>query len=250
MITNSPNFFYQYDIKSQKGNQTSSVKSFNFTIKAPWYRTYFSYFGYVVLLYLGFLGLRKIHFRRLAKQRQLFLEKEKKSLEEQAEKHRQEILLEKQKQLELEQNILKEEIKNKTIELATKAKDDDDKIRILKSINEKVTEAEQNPNILKLKLGEIRRLVHNHLETNDQTFEIQMDELHQEFFKAMKKRFPSLSIYDLRLCAYLKIGLNSKEMAEIFQVLPSSINVSRSRLRKKLNLSPEEDLYEFLNSVD
>ena len=93
-------------------------------------------------------------------------------------------------------------------------------------------------------------MVHNHLETNDQTFEIQMDELHQEFFKAMKKRFPSLSIYDLRLCAYLKIGLNSKEMAEIFQVLPSSINVSRSRLRKKLNLSPEEDLYEFLNSVD
>lgn len=77
-----------------------------------------------------------------------------------------------------------------------------------------------------------------------------MDELHQEFFKAMKKRFPNLSIYDLRLCAYLKIGLNSKEMADIFQVLPSSINVSRSRLRKKLNLSPDEDLYEFLNSIE
>ena len=237
-------------VKARKGNQISSVKNLHFTIKAPWYRTYSSYFVYAVLLYLGFLGLRKIHLKRLAKQRQLFLEKEKKSLEEQAEKHRQEMLLEKQKQLELEQNKLKEEIKNKTIELATKAKDDDDKIRVLKSISEKIAEAEQNPNILKLKIGEIRRLVHNRLETNDQTFEIQMDELHQEFFKAMKKRFPSLSIYDLRLCAYLKIGLNSKEMAEIFQVLPSSINVSRSRLRKKLNLSPEEDLYEFLNSVE
>jgi hypothetical protein len=39
-------------------------------------------------------------------------------------------------------------------------------------------------------------------------------------------------------------------MADIFQVLPSSINVSRSRLRKKLNLSPDEDLYEFLNSIE
>jgi DNA-binding CsgD family transcriptional regulator len=52
------------------------------------------------------------------------------------------------------------------------------------------------------------------------------------------------------MCAYLKIGLNSKEIADIFQVLPSSINVSRYRLRKKLNLSQEEDLYEFLNSLE
>ena len=159
------------------------------------------------------------------------------------------MLLEKQKQLELEQNKLKEEIRNKTIELATKAKDDYDKNRLLQIINEKIVEAENNPNISKLKLGEIRRLVKTYLETEDHTFEIQMDELHQEFFKAMKKRFPSLSIYDLRMCTYLKIGLNSKEMADIFQVLPSSINVSRSRLRKKLNLSPDDDLYEFLNSI-
>lgn len=76
-----------------------------------------------------------------------------------------------------------------------------------------------------------------------------MDELHQEFFRAMKAKFPNLSIYDLRLCAYLKIGLTSKEMSDILQVLPSSINVSRSRLRKKLGLKPDEDLYEFLNKI-
>lgn len=237
-------------VKAKKGEQISSVKSFSFTINAPWYRTYWSYLFYFLLFYAIYVILKKIHYKRLSKQKKIFLEKEKKALEEQAEKHRQEMLLEKQKQLELEQNKLKEEIKNKTIELATKAKDDDDKNRILQTINEKISEAESNPNILKLKLGEIRRMVQSYLETEDHTFEIQMDELHQEFFKAMKKRFPNLSIYDLRLCAYLKIGLNSKEMADIFQVLPSSINVSRSRLRKKLNLSPDEDLYEFLNSIE
>jgi hypothetical protein len=91
------------------------------------------------------------------------------------------MLLEKQKQLELEQNKLKEEIRNKTIELATKAKDDYDKNRLLQIINEKIVEAENNPNISKLKLGEIRRLVKTYLETEDHTFEIQMDELHQNF---------------------------------------------------------------------
>lgn len=95
----------------------------------------------------------------------------------------------------------------------------------------------------------MRHLLDSYLEIENKTFEIQMDELHQEFFKTMKKKFPNLSIYDLRLCAYLKLGLNSKEMADILHVLPSSINVSRSRLRKKLNLLPEADLFEFLNSI-
>ncbi len=76
-----------------------------------------------------------------------------------------------------------------------------------------------------------------------------MEELQQEFFKSMKAKIPHLSIYDLRLCAYLRIGLTSREMADILQVLPSSINVSRSRLRKKPWLSPE-DLFEFLNNLD
>lgn len=156
------------------------------------------------------------------------------------------MLLQRQKQLEIEQNNLREEIRNKTIELATKAKDDDEKNRILYTISEKIVELESNPNVLKIRLGEMRRLLKTYLETEDNTFEIQMDDLHQEFFKNMKKRFPNLSIYDLRLCAYLRIGLTSKEMADILQVLPSSINVSRSRLRKKLNLLPEDDLYEFL----
>jgi hypothetical protein len=52
---------------------------------------------------------------------------------------------------------------------------------LLQIINEKIVEAENNPNISKLKLGEIRRLVKTYLETEDQHFEIQMDELHQEF---------------------------------------------------------------------
>lgn len=241
---------YVLNIVAKKGDKITSNKKFVIRIEAPWYRSFWSYLVYSILIFALIHLLRLIHEKRLKKQKRHLLEKERKSLKKQAEKHEQELLLEKQKQLELEQNILKEEIKNKTKELATKAKNDDDKIRLLQTINDKILEAESNPNISKLKLGEIRRMLKSYLEREDHTFEIQMDELHQEFFKVMKKKFPNLSIYDLRMCAYLKIGLNSKEIADIFQVLPSSINVSRSRLRKKLNLSPDEDLYEFLNSLE
>jgi len=74
-----------------------------------------------------------------------------------------------------------------------------------------------------------------------------MDELHQEFFKKIKDQFPNLSNNDLRLCAYIKVGLNSKEIAEILNIRPSSSYINRSRLRKKLNLKTEDDLYDFLN---
>ena len=149
------------------------------------------------------------------------------------------MLIQKQRRLEEEKESLKLQVKNKTIELAKKAKEDDDKNRLLHTLKEKITEAETNPVISNIKWKEMRKMLDSYLQIEDDTFEIQMDELHQEFFKALKLKFPQLSIYDLRLCAYLKIGLHSKEMAEILQVLPSSINVSRSRLRKKLNLRPD-----------
>jgi AraC family chitin signaling transcriptional activator len=73
--------------------------------------------------------------------------------------------------------------------------------------------------------------------------------LYQAFFKKLKDRFPSLSNNDLRLCAYLRAGISSKEIAEIFNIQPSSFYISRSRLRKKLKLEMDENLYDFLNAI-
>lgn len=154
------------------------------------------------------------------------------------------------KELETKIKELELRLKDKTLELAHKSKENIDQGRLLEKVKEKVKEIEENPNLSRVKIAEVRRLLASFLATDDNTFEIQMDELHQEFFKKLKDGFPDLSLYDLRLCAYLKLGLSSKEIAKILKVLPSSINVSRSRLRKKLNLQPEDDLYEFLNKIE
>lgn len=238
---------YKILVQSKRENQVSGIQSFEFTISAPWYRRWWAYVAYLLFAFSCIYFVKKYQEYKLRKQKLELLKKEQNSLREQTEKHQQEMVLEKQKLLEVEKNNLKLEIRNKTIELANKAKDDDDKNRLLHTLKEKIDEVETNPSISQIRWKEIRRLLNSYLEIEDNTFEIQMDELHQEFFKSLKEKFPNLSIYDLRMCAYLKIGLNSKEMSEIFQVLPSSINVSRSRLRKKLNLFPDDDLYEFLN---
>ncbi|MBW8361585.1 MAG: hypothetical protein K0M56_05285 [Kaistella sp.] len=238
---------YALKVRAKKDSEISELSEFPFTILPPWYRSIWSYALYLMIVAVLFYVLRKNQQNKLRLQKMKLLKKERASLRKQAERHRQELMWQEHKILEEEKELLKNQVKNKTIELAKKAKEDDDKSRLLHSLKDKISEAETNPVISNIKWKEMRKLLDCYLEIEDDTFEIQMDELHQEFFKSLKERFPQLSIYDLRLCAYLKIGLHSKEMADILHVLPSSINVSRSRLRKKLNLRPDEDLFEFLN---
>jgi AraC family transcriptional regulator, chitin signaling transcriptional activator len=102
-------------------------------------------------------------------------------LRHQAEKHRQEIMLLEQERLKNEYDLLKQQLRSKTIELANKAKDNDDKNRILLSLKEKFNAVQKDP--CKSKLNEIRRMLDSYLKIEDNTFEIQMDELHQEFSK-------------------------------------------------------------------
>ncbi|HMP29257.1 MAG TPA: hypothetical protein PKD85_06640 [Saprospiraceae bacterium] len=148
-----------------------------------------------------------------------------------------------------ENQHLKQQLKQKTIELASKAKEVATKNRLLLTLKEKLEDSQKNPIKAKIRFNEMQQLLDQYINIEDNIFEIQMDELHQDFFKKLKSKFPSLSIYDLRLCAYLKIGLNTKEIADLLNVQPSSTYISRSRLRRKLNLQMDEDLHSFLNQI-
>lgn len=218
-------------------------------IAAPWYRSIYAYIIYFLLIVSVAFLIRSWQKFILRKQKKKLLLKEQNSLREQAEKHRQKIMLMEQERLKIEYDQIKEQLRSKTIELANKAKDSEDKNRLLLSLKEKCANAQKNPSLSKIRWGEMQRLLDSYLKFEDKTFEIQMDELHQDFFKKLKEQFPNLSNHDLRVCAYLKIGLTSKEIADILNILPSSAYITRSRLRQKLSLQAEEDLYDFLNRI-
>jgi len=222
---------------------------FSLNITPPWYRTWYAYLFYLLLILSTIYFIRERHKRALKKQKHKMLINEQDALREQAEKHKQEILQMEQVRLQAEYDQLKQQLKSKTIELAKKARDNEEKNRLILTLKESCEKAQNNPAISKLKLAEISRKLDSYLSVTDNTFEIQMDELHQDFFRKLNEKFPGLSGNDLRWCAYLKIGLNSKEIADILNIQPSSSYISRSRLRKKLNLKAEEDLYSFLNRI-
>ncbi|TVQ12375.1 MAG: hypothetical protein EA361_11090 [Bacteroidetes bacterium] len=237
---------YKLLIRARIDEQVADEQEINFRIVVPWYLSWYAYLFYAGL----FAGLMYVLFYwqevSLKKQKKKMLLREQKSLRKQTEKHKHEIMLLERKRMQAEYDQLKQQLKTKTIELANKAKDNEEKNRLLLSLKEKCEKAQQNPVLFERKWGEMQRILDSYLKNEDKTFEIQMDELHQEFFAKLKEKFPDLSSNDLRLCAYLRIGLNTKEIAEMLNIQPSSFYISRSRLRKKLKLKPEEDLYNFL----
>jgi DNA-binding CsgD family transcriptional regulator len=77
-------------------------------------------------------------------------------------------------------------------------------------------------------------------------FEKQFDQAHENFFKRLKTNYPELTPSDLRLCAYLRMNLSSKEIAPLINITIRGVEERRYRLRKRLNLPSDQNLPDFI----
>lgn len=68
----------------------------------------------------------------------------------------------------------------------------------------------------------------------------------REFLSRLKEAHPSLSPNDIKLCAYLRLNLSSKEIAPLFNISVRSVEIKRYRLRKKMNLERDENLVNYI----
>ncbi|HWS01064.1 MAG TPA: PAS domain-containing protein [Prolixibacteraceae bacterium] len=84
---------------------------------------------------------------------------------------------------------------------------------------------------------------------NWEDFKYHFEKVHQGFFTRLNGKFPKLTVKDQRLCAYLLLGLSTKELAGLTNITPESAEIGRIRLRKKLGLSRIQNLNSFLQAV-
>lgn len=233
--------------RARTGGEVTPTETISISILVPWYHTWYAYLFYLLI---GFSVVYLVYFWQnlsLRKQKEYLLIAQKNHMRDQKKRHQDQLQLVEEEKLQAEYEKIKAQLKSKTIELATKAKENDEKKKILHSIKEKFEKLADNPESIKHRSAEIRKMIESHIEEEDNTFEIQIDELHQEFFERLRQHNDDLTRYDLRLCVYIKIGFDSKEIADLLNIKPSSVYISRSRLRKKLDIGPDEDLHGFLN---
>ncbi len=80
-------------------------------------------------------------------------------------------------------------------------------------------------------------------------FKIQFEKIRPNFFKKLKELAPDLSINDLKHCTYIVSNLKSKEVAQLINVSPRSVETTRYRIKKKIGLEKKESLYDVLSTM-
>ncbi|WP_460471061.1 helix-turn-helix and ligand-binding sensor domain-containing protein [Emticicia fontis] len=220
-------------------NTSDAETVLRFVILDPWYWNLWSKALYLIFFMGISYYLYKLHLKRLKEQNQKLVQEKEEELKRQQEKSKQEIITLRNEQLE--QDIIRksEELANSTMQLIKK----NELLQQLKAESQELEEHSKAGS-----LNHIIKLIDNNISSGHdwQVFEQNFNRVHEEFFKKLLERYPDLSPGDLRLSAYLRMNLSSKEIAQLLNITYRSVELKRYRLRKKLNLETEENLVEWL----
>jgi len=80
-------------------------------------------------------------------------------------------------------------------------------------------------------------------------FEIRFQQVYTSFFDNLNKKHPDLSPNELRICAFLKLNMTTKDISSITYQSTKSIEMARFRLRKKMKLDKDEQLISYLKRI-
>ena len=101
--------------------------------------------------------------------------------------------------------------------------------------------------------SEIQNIIKNNINTDKdwEDFMIHFQKIHPGFFRRLKAKRTAgdLTENELRLCAYFRIGMSTKQIAQVLNVSPESVRMHRYRLKKKLMLAEEDSLDDFIRNV-
>ena len=239
---------YTFQVRSISPNGVvSEISSVTFRIKAPWYLSWPALMIYVIAIGLIiYVGNKWYNHRLMQHQRKL----KERLLAEQEERLTKEAEANEKKLISLKNIQLEQELENKNRELANAAMNIVYKNEMLNNLHHELTNLnDTNGNKLSSdQLRKVNKLIDEaHNDDRDwDLFEKSFNEAHENFFKKLKSDYPALVPNDLKLCAYLRLNMSSKEIASLLNISTRGVEIRRYRLRKKLNLPTNKNLTEFL----
>lgn len=231
---------YNFNVRAKVGNELSTnVTSYEFRIERPWYLSNLAIFFYVLGFVLLALLIHRLYKNYYKKQREQLLQDSKKKLKRKKLKAQKKIV-------QINNEKLKEEVESKNRELAISTMSIIKKNEFLNAIKDELKGNDENPQVKSV----IRTIDRNINNSDDwKFFEDAFNNADKDFLKKMKKVHPELTANDLRLCAYLRLNLSSKEIAPLLNISVRSVEVKRYRLRKKMNLPHEDGLADYIMEI-
>ncbi len=211
----------------------SSEASVDFRINYPWFLSVWAIIAYVLsgaaLVFALYKLIRKAYEARIAE-------------------------ISRRKEKEMQEKQMRIDLKNKANDIATSTmnllRKNEELIDIQEGLNkiEKMVRTGERQSKLVEYIEEMRYGIGSNIRHDDdwKKFERNFDIVYDEYLTRLGSRFPELTVSDKKLCAYLKMGLSSKEISPLLNLTVRSVEMTRYRLRKKLELTREQNLIDFL----
>ena len=231
---------YEFKIRAKIGNlYSSNTDSFLFTVERPWYFSNFMIANYFLVFLIIFFLFNKSYEK-------YYRDKEQKIIRINQNKLELVEVERKQALMAVENNKLQNDIESKNRELAISTMSMIKKNQFLSKIKSDLKKSESGD-----KIFSVIKMIDRNLNNKDdwKFFEEAFNNADKDFLKKVKSSHPSLTNNDLRLCAYLRLNLSSKDIAPLLNISLSSVEIKRYRLRKKMQLTHNEGLTDHLLSL-
>ena len=229
---------YTFSVRAKVGNSlTENTARYDFIVARPWYLSKVALITYILGLVLLFFLIHRIYKRYYRKKQESLIRKNQKELESRN-------LQEKERIAQILNEKLQDEIDNKNRELAISTMSILKKNRFLSSLKSQLNAIPDKDRNIRSVLGEIDRNINS--EDDWKFFEDAFNNADKDFLKGIKAKHDSLTNNDLRLCAYLRLNLSSKEIAPLLNISVKSVEMKRYRLRQKFGLPHQDNLIDYI----
>ncbi|MBG6061250.1 DNA-binding CsgD family transcriptional regulator [Flavobacterium sp. CG_9.1] len=239
---NLPSGDYTFKVQAKFANGTlNDAVVYSFRVEKPWYLVNLALFIYFIFFLIMARLIHKTYKNYYQKQKEKLIEENNLLLEIKELENEQEVMRVRNEQLSLDVDTKNRELAVSTMSLNSK----NELLAFIKDDLKKTTD-DGNRSI-----KSVISTINKNISEGDSwsVFKEAFDNADKDFLKKVKLAHPSLTPNDLRLCAYLRLNLSSKEVAPLLNISVRSVEIKRYRLRKKMELSHEQGLVEYILSV-
>jgi len=249
--TNLPEGEYVFSVRAKTiFDEVTEPIEYSFTIRPPFYRSVVAYMVYAsligALLFLAFKWVDKRYKKQtLVLQQEKFkaLQQKDDVIESITQRSEEEIVRLKNAQLQSEIDFKNQELTSSAMNLIQKNKLLSTIKNSLKSLTNDSLSSE-----MQTQLNRLVRSIDKDLEgvENWSAFAENFDQVHGKFITRLKEHFPELTAQEIKFSAYIRMNLNTKEIANLLGISVRGVEIGRYRVRKKLGLSRQDSLSDFL----
>jgi len=242
---------YEFSVKARNSlGVESKSDELAFTVTPPWYRSGWAIAGYILLVIVIALSILWLIVRRIEISKRKERLKHLKAYRQKENDYIKQAALAEKKIIKLKNEKLKNEMIHRDKELANQTMDLIHKNKFLAKIKEDLEKIKgaSSDEMLKTKISSLIGKISKDVDHDKQweVFETAFDEVHEDFLNRLKSKFPNLTPKELRLCAYLRMNISTKEIAPLMNISIRGVEICRYRVRKKLNIDRDTNLTSLL----